>query len=36
LTTCMGHTAYVQDSDLLVRIIRFLLQEETARPLARP
>jgi len=32
LTTCMGHTAYVQDSDLLVRIIRFLLQEETARP----
>jgi pimeloyl-ACP methyl ester carboxylesterase len=36
LTTCMGHTAYVQDSDLLVRIIRFLLQEETARSLARP
>jgi pimeloyl-ACP methyl ester carboxylesterase len=36
LTTCAGHTTYLQDPDLLVRVIRFLLREETAASSARP
>jgi pimeloyl-ACP methyl ester carboxylesterase len=36
LTTCTGHSTYLQDPDLLVRIIQFLLREETAGSLARP
>ena len=35
LTTCTGHSTYLQDPDLLVRVVRFLLAEKTAVSSAR-